>query len=190
MKQSAAVRAPHQGSLAEQLDFRRQVLHDKTYIPIGRMLTIRLGIDDNAAYFSGQAHSKLVPITKKQGLILDWGKDGPQMAQSVRDRDVYVFPRGVCHPPAIKDPVIGTWAAPTITQDLAHYASGMVYGRDGSGFIVLQPVEQLVLLVGGAGMLIMNGRTNKLDFPATKPALLINPRTWEGHICRGLLTFD
>lgn len=188
MSKSAAVRAPRQPSLAEQLDFRRLAMRDKTFIPIGRMITIRLGVDDNAAYFQEQVRTKLVPITQKQGLILDWGKDGPQMAQCARDRDVYVFPRGIHRPPAIKDPVIGSFHAPTIKQDLGHYSSGVVTGRDGTTFIVLQPVEQVVVLVGGAGMLIMNGRTHPID--GTKCAMLINPQTWEGHIVQGLLTFD
>lgn len=183
------MRAPRMDSLTEQLEFRRAALYDRAFFPIGRMLMIRLGIDDNAEYFREQVRSKLAPITQKQGLVLDWGKEGPQMAQCARDRDVYIFPRGVHQPPAIKDPVIGTFNAPTIKQDLAHYSSGVIYGRDGQGFIVLQPVEQVVLLPYGVStMLIMRGRTHPAT--GTKPALLINPKTWEGHIVHGLLSFD
>lgn len=188
MSASATAMRPRAATLGEQLDFRRDCLRNKNHVPIGRMITIRLGIDDSAEYFREQVRQKLAPITQKQGLMLDWGVNGPQIAQAVRDRDVYVFPRGVNHPPKIADPVDGAVGARKITQDLRHFASGKIFGKDGSMFLVLQPVEQVVVFLAGSHLTIMNGRTHPMD--GTKPVLLINPSTWEGHIAMGLLTFD
>lgn len=177
-------------SLAEQIEYRREALKNRNFIPIGCVLMVRLGVDDNAAYFQQEVNNKIASITQRQGLTLDWQKhDAPQLAQVGKDMDSYVFPRGISMLPKIKDPRIASAVAPMIPQNLDHYASGYVAGRDGSKFYVLQPVEQVVVLMYAAStMLIMHGRTNPMN--GTKCAMLISPKGGEGYIVGGLLSFD
>jgi hypothetical protein len=185
-------------NLADELGRQMTAIRNRHYFPLGYMMRVQLGISDESAYFQEQVRSKLGPLTRIQGLTLDWNQECYPMIAEIRDGVVgrteqFVFPRGVERPPKISDPRVRRLSptdplAPMIPQDVDHYASGVIFSRaHNETFRVLQPVEQIAIRVC-ATFLLLRGRTNPAN--GTKVALLYNPRKNLAFLVGGLLTFD
>jgi hypothetical protein len=173
-------------------------IRERNYFPLGMMMMMMLGVSDDSAYFQDPVNKHLGPLTKVQGLMLDWNQDVyPQIAElrspGSQRTEQFVFPRGVCSPPKIADPrhrrLSPTAApAPMISQDMRHYASGQIFSRQYNDmFLVLQPVEYIGIRVT-ATLLRLFGRTNPAN--GTKVAFLYSPKKQMGFLVGGLLTFD
>jgi hypothetical protein len=170
----------------------------RKYFPLGYMMRMQLGVSDESAYFQDPVNRHLGPLTRIQGLTLDWDQNVyPQLAElkdgQLNRTEQFVFPRGVAAPPKIADPRYRRLSAadplpPQIPQDIDHYASGKIFSREyNDWFRVLQPVEQLAIRVT-ATLLLLHGRTNPAN--GTKVAFLYSPKKKVGFLVGGLLTFD
>jgi hypothetical protein len=106
--------------------------------------------------------------------------------------EVFLFSRCVKYTPKMADPRYVRLSptdppVPMIRQDMDYYASGQIFGRDGTRYLVLQPVLQIAVVVMGS-MPILRGRTNPGN--GTLPAFLYSPTKKTGFLVGGLLTFD
>jgi len=185
-------------NLAEALQIHTTAIRDRNYFPLGMMMNMFLGVSDDSAYFQEAVRKNLAPITKAQGLQLDWPQNvSPQIAElrspGGNRSEQFVFPRGVAAPPKIPDP---RWRrlspldppAPMIEQNLDYFASGKIFSREyNDWFRVLQPVECIGIRVT-ATLLRLFGRTNPAN--GTKVAFLYSPKKQMGFLVGGLLTFD
>jgi hypothetical protein len=184
-------------NLADALLQQMNAVKNRHWTPVGHVMRIQLGISDDSAYFQEIVREKLAPLTKLQGLTLDWNQNCfPYLAHMadghISRTEVFLFPRGIEYPPKIADPRVRRMStsdppAPMIRQDIDYYASGQIFGRDGTRFLVLQPIEQIAIAVMSS-MPILRGRTNPAN--GTKPALLYSPARKTGFLVGGLLTFD
>jgi hypothetical protein len=185
-------------NLAETLQFHQTAIRDRNYFPLGMMLNMFLGVSDDSAYFQDPVNKHLGPLTKVQGLQLDWNQNVYPLIAELRApggnrSEQFIFPRGVCAPPKIADPRYRRLSAtdpqpPMISQDIDHYASGKIFSREyNDWFRVLQPVECIGIRVT-ATLLRLFGRTNPAN--GTKVAFLYSPKKQMGFLVGGLLTFD
>lgn len=184
-------------NLADKIGQQVDAIRNNHWMPIGHVMRIQLGISDESAYFQDTVREKIGPITKMMGLTLDWNQNCfPYLAHMADGKtartEVFLFPRGIPYPPKMADPryrrlMPSDPPVPMIRQDMEYYASGQIYGRDGTRYLVLQPVEQIALVVM-ASMPILRGRTNPAN--GTKPAFLYSPAKKMGYLVGGLLTFD
>lgn len=172
-------------SLADLIERNRDAVRNRKYQPIGKMLNLFLGQDDSATYAQNTSvRDHIASMTKVRGLQLDWMQfKAPEIAWS----DNYiscVFPYGIDAPPKISDPRIPGVTNKTIAQKLEDHASGWIAGRDGSIFMVLQPILYIgVWPYGVASLFMMLGHADQKKYPA----LLIDPKKREGHIVHGRL---
>src|SRR5207302_1927014 len=95
--------------LADTLAQQLTAVRNRHYFPLGYMMRLQLGTSDDSAYFQNPVNRHLGPLTKVQGLTLDWDQNHyPQIAE-LKDgtssrTELFVFPRGVIAPPKIADP--------------------------------------------------------------------------------------
>jgi hypothetical protein len=183
--------------LADVLEQHITGIRDRKYFPLGFMMRMQLGVSDDSAYFQDPVNKHLGPLTRIQGLTLDWDQNVyPQIAElkdgKLNRTEQFVFPRGVMAPPKIADPRHRRLsptdpAAPKIPQDIDHYASGKIFSREfNDWFRVMQPVEQLAIRVT-ATFVLLRGQTNPAN--GTKVAFLYSPKKKMGFLVGGLLTF-
>lgn len=193
-----AIRKAAPINLADTLQFHIDAVRERKYFPLGMMMNMFLGVSDDSAYFQDPVNRHIGPITKVQGLSLDWNQNVyPQIAElqspGGNRSEQFVFPRGVTAPPKIADPRYRRLSPtdpgpPMISQDIRHYASGQIFSRQfNETFLVLQPVEYIGIRVT-ATLLRLFGRTNPAN--GTKPAFLYSPKKQMGYLVGGLLTFD
>jgi hypothetical protein len=186
---TAAVAAPgvtrvQDYSVGTTIELHRQCMRARRYEPIGQMLNLMLGPDDEAAYMQKKdVRERIARLSQYRGLMLDWGNNGPVIAYAPA-RSSCLFPLGISKPPRAYDPVPAEKAGKKITQELSDYASGYMLGRDGTEFLILRPVLYIGVWIL-ANLYTMVGQSD----PQTGeyPTLLINPKTREGHIIGGLL---
>jgi hypothetical protein len=199
MATAAAVAKPKPVCLADKIQQQMEAVRDHHYLPLGLLMRLQLGISDDSAYFQDAVRNHLAPISRLQGLMLDWPQDcSPQIAELQDGRSgrtqQFIFPRGVGRPPRISDPRfvklhVADPEPPSMTQDVDYYASGLIYHRNGTKFYVLQPVEQLAVRpYGAATIILLRGRTNIFD--GTKVALLFSPFKKLAFLVGGMITFD
>ena len=185
-------------NLADTLQRHIDGIRERKFFPLGMMMMMMLGVSDDSAYFQDPVNKHLGPITKVQGLQLDWNQNVyPLIAElktaGLQRTEQFVFPRGVCAPPKIADPRYRRMnptdpLPPMIPQNVEHYASGVIFSREyKEKFLVLQPVEYIGIRVT-ATLLRLFGRTNPAN--GTKPAFLYSPKKQMGFLVGGLLTFD
>jgi hypothetical protein len=198
MNQSARIQKAAPINLADTLQFHIDAIRERKYFALGMMMNMFLGVSDDSAYFQDPVNKHLGPITKVQGLQLDWNQDVyPQIAELQAPggtrSEQFVFPRGVTAPPKISDPRYRRMNTadpdpPKITQDVRHFASGQIFSRQfNEMFLVLQPVEYIGIRVTST-LLRLFGRTNPAN--GTKVAFLYSPKKQMGYLVGGLLTFD
>lgn len=197
MSASAAVMRVPPLNLADAIGQQVTAVRNHHWTPVGHVMRIQLGISDESAYFQESVRERIAPITKMMGLTLDWNqKCFPYLAHMADGKtsrtEVFLFPRGIEHPPKIADPryrrLLPTDPpVPMIRQDMDYYSSGQIFGRDGTRYLVLQPVEQIAIVVFSS-MPILRGKTNPAN--GTKPAFLYSPAKKMGFLVGGLLTFD
>jgi hypothetical protein len=184
-------------NLADAIGQQNDAIRNHHWTPIGHVMRIQLGISDESAYFQDHVNERISGITRMMGLCLDWNQNCfpflGHMADGKTNRtEVFLFPRGIEHPPKMADPRYRRMSAsdpavPLVRQDPEYYSSGQIFGRDGTRYLVLQPVEQIAIAVM-ASMPVLRGRTNPGN--GTKPAFLYSPTKKIGYLVGGLLTFD
>jgi len=182
-----AVNVNSGNNLTDIIERNRESVRTRRYETIGKMLNIMLGPDDSAEYMrGGDAHARVSRLSKVQGIQIDWGQDrGPVLAWAP-GRSNCTFPFGIDAPPRIKNPLNHIEKTNnTISQNLEDYASGFIAGRDGSKFLVLQPVLYIgVWPFGVPSLFTVLGHPDQFG---KYPALLINTKKREGHIVGGIL---
>jgi hypothetical protein len=194
---SAAVKRPRPANLAEILPEQMKAIGDHTHVPAGQMLWLMLGGCDDSAYFQDPVNAQIAPLTRIQGLSLQWeaGTHPRIVEMTGRGSGSFLFPDGVKAPPMISDPrsrrLSPTDAiTPKIRQDLDYYASGRIIGRDGMEYYVLQPVEWIGLRIPTT-LVRLKGETNPTN--GTKVALLFSKTKRNGmhwaFLVHGLLRF-
>ncbi len=184
-------------NLADQIGQQVDAIRNRHWTPVGQVMRMQFGISDDSAYFQDAVRDKIAPITQRMGLTLDWNQNCfpylAHMADGHTSRtEVFLFPRGIAYPPKMADPRYNRMsptdpAVPMIRQDMEYYSSGQIFGRDGTRYLVLQPVLQIAIVVM-ASMPILRGRTNPAN--GTQPAFLYSPAKKMGYLVGGLLTFD
>jgi hypothetical protein len=185
-------------NLADTLQMQTTAIRDRNFFPLGMMMMMMLGVSDESAYFQDPVNKHIGPISKRQGLQLDWNQNVYPLIAELRSAggfrsEQFVFPRGIVLPPRIADPrhvrlSPTSPAAPLIEQNIDHYASGKIFSREyNDWFRVLQPVEYIGIRVT-ATLLRLFGRTNPAN--GTKVAFLYSPKKQVGFLVGGLLTFD
>lgn len=198
MASAAAVLRPSAVNLADELKIQRAGISRRDFFPIGYMLRLQLGIDAQSAYFESQKLTeKIASISRVQGLALDWNQTNYPLIAELRSptggrSETFVFPNGVAAPPKIADPRITRLAAsdpkvPMLSQNMEDYASGKIVGRDGTTFIVLQPIEQIAVRIAST-IVILRGFPGPRN--GTRPALLYSERKREGYIVGGRVDFS
>ena len=190
-----SVRRVPKTNLAEVIQMQTESIRNRSYFELGFMMNLFLGVSDDSAYFQEDVNKKIGPITRRQGLQLDWNQNVyPKIAEvsiGGQRSEQFVFPRGVCKPPKIADPRHIRLnptdpPAPQIPQDPRHYASGVIYSRHRDEFLVLQPV--LYIGVRTCGTLIrLVGRANAAG---EYPAFLYCPKKEIGYLVKGTLTIE
>jgi hypothetical protein len=152
--QSPFVKRPKPANLAEILPVQIEAIRQRNYVPIGYLLHIMLGPSDDSAYFQDPVNAAIAPLTRVQGLSLQWDQETyPQCVEMhKRGSGIFLFPDGVKAFPKIADPRVHRLSPtepmiPKIPQHLDYYASGIVLGRGGEKFYVLQPVMQLTFRI-------------------------------------------
>jgi len=171
----------HSNSVGDVIQAHREAIGARRYEPIGKMLNILLGPDDEAAYMQKKdVRERIARLSQYRGLQLDWGNDGPIIAYAPH-RSSCLFPFGISKPPRAYDPVPMAKHGSKIKQELEDYASGYMMGRDGTTFMILRPVMYIGVWIM-ASLYTMVGRA---DRQGDYPTLLINPKTREGHIVGG-----
>ncbi len=190
--QSAGVQRVTDFSLASMIDYRRDVMRNQKAIIIGKLYGITFGPSDGAAYEkAGRKHDKAPGSNqppRANQLMLEWPEEqAPVVGKAAGG--IFVFPVGIVEPPKVKDIYINVIQdphkpAPEVMQDIVDLADGYIAGRDGSQFLVLQPITSMILRV----VKTFQGYKGYVD-PATgmHPALLLNPVTHEAHIVGGIL---
>jgi hypothetical protein len=192
-----AIKRPRPMNLAEILPAQMDAIRNRLHVPVGYVLRIQLGASDDSAYFQDPVNAQIAPLTRIQGLSIEWDQECyPLITEmSARGSGTFLFPDGVKALPKISDPRSRRLSAtdpmiPKIRQDLDYYASGRILGRDGMEYYVLQPIEQIAVRIP-TSILILKGDTN--PFNGTKVALLFSKRKRHGvhwaFLVQGLLRF-
>lgn len=211
MPTAAAVKKVSSYNLADMMQFQRDCLKnptgkkDQQYL--GRILNIKLGIDDNAEYFRGAAWRRVAQSSKVMGLNIEWKREDAPYAMHAADRQTLLLPGGIRELPTMSTTVFTDIRAEIMNgaehtgnfkvaqkgelartpQRLSDFASGRMMGRDGSGFLVLQPIEQIAILAYSiSSILILKGHA----VDGRWPVLLISPNSPEAYIVGGMLAFD
>ena|ERR1700686_2614197 len=190
--QSAGVQRVTDFSLAGMLQYRRDVMRDRKCLIVGKLWAFTIGASDGAAYEkAGRRHDRAPgsnqPARANQ-LMIEWPEEqAPVVARGQLGE--FFFPFGIAEPPRIKDTYVNVIQdpnkpAPEVAQDLADLADGFVAGRDGSQFLVFQPVTSMIIRV----VKTLQGFKGYTDTASgTHPALLLNPISHEAHIVGGNL---
>jgi hypothetical protein len=198
MATAPAVQRVRNFNLVDTMAYQRQQIQQRKASLLGRVMNIRLGIDDNAEYFRGEAWKRVARSSRMMGLTLEWKTDEAPVLGHAEDRQTAIFMDGIQNLPTVAAHVLrdagnmnlttaGQHQLPRLPQRLSDFSSGRIMGRDGSGFLVLQPVEQIAILAYGIStMLILRGR----QVDGRYPCLLVNPHSPEAYIAGGMLTFD
>jgi hypothetical protein len=186
------------------IQYQRDCMRDRKFDILGRLTNLRLGIDDNAEYFQGEAWRRVSRASKVYGLQLEWPQDQAPVVAFAPDRQTVILPLGIMHLPSIvatmfKDIRVelaeGKYATatrgenvPRMPQRLSDYSSGrLMESRGGKGFVILQPIEQMIIFshINSGSMLDLRG------FPIMNrhPFLMVDPFSSEAYIAGGSLTF-
>lgn len=192
-----AIQRPRPANLAEILPEQMHAIRERLHVPVGYVLRIQLGACDDSAYFQDPVNAQIAPITRMQGLTIEWDQNCyPHMVEMHgRGSGVFLFPDGVKALPKISDPRSRRLSptdpiAPKIRQDLDYFASGRILGRDGMEYYVLQPIEQIAVRIP-TSILLLKGDTN--PFNGTKVAMLFSKHKRHGvhwaFLVQGLLRF-
>lgn len=182
-------------NLAEVIQLHTDSVRNRSYFELGFMMNIFFGVSDDSAYFQDPVNKHLGPITRRQGLQLDWNQNVyPKIAEvslGGQRSEQFVFPRGIVEPPKISDPRYVRMnpadpPAPLIPQDPRHYASGAIYSRNNDEYLVLQPVTFIGIRTCGT-LLRLVGRANRAG---EYPAFLYCPKKKTGFLVKGTLTIE
>jgi hypothetical protein len=172
------MKRPRPANLAEILPAQMKAIRERQHVPVGQMLWLMLGPSDDSAYFQDPVNAQIAPLTRVQGLSLQWEQGThPQMVEmGTRGSGTFLFPDGIKAPPLISDPRTRRLSptdriAPKIRQDLDYYASGRIVGRDGIEYYVLQAVEWIGVRIPTT-LVRLRGETHPHD--GTKVALLFS----------------
>lgn len=197
LAQAPAVTRVQNFDLTGTLQYQRDMIAQRKCLPFGRILNIQLGLDDNAQYCQGEAWQRVSKISKIQGLTLEWKNDEAPVAYWAEDKQTLLLPNGIQNLPTmvaqifgpriVRDNLKDTTELPRIPQRLSDYSSGRIMGRDGSGFLILQPVLQVIVLAFGVSTMI-NLKGSSLH--NRWPFLMVSPKNHEAYLAGGRLAFD
>jgi hypothetical protein len=173
-------------TLADQIEQNREDMRLRRFFPIGKMLQLFLGPDDDARYMRNpNVRERITALSKVRGLQLDWTQHNAPMIAWNHFQTGCVFPHGLYKPPRIADPRKG-FEGKSISQALEDHASGVILGRDRTQFMVLHPVMFLgIWPFGVAALFRMIGHADPVT--GKYPALLASKDGKEGHIIYGVL---
>jgi hypothetical protein len=190
------------------IQYQRDCVRDKKFDILGRVTNLRLGIDDNAEYFRGDAFRRVSRDSKVYGLQLEWHQDEAPWIGFCADKQTCVFPYGIVHLPTIVATMFtdlrvklesGKYqtatrgdSVPRMPQRLSDYASGRLMDvRGEKGFVVLQPVEQVIVFShmpsGGRAGSMLNLKGSAVL--GRHPFLMVNPFGTDAYIAGGSLNF-
>lgn len=190
------------------IEYQRDCIRDRKFDIIGRVTNLLLGIDDNAEYFRGEAFRRVSRASKVYGLQLEWHQDEAPWIAFCADKQSCIFPHGILHMPSVvatmfKDLRVelgeGKYQhamrgenVPRMPQRLSDYSSGRLMDvRGKSGFVVLQPIEQIIvfshLASGGTAGSMLNLKGAAVN--GRHPFLMVNPFGTDAYIAGGALTF-
>ncbi len=203
--------------LAGIIEFQRSSIREKKYSLFGRLTNLRMGLDDRAEYFQGEAFKRLCLTNKVIGHTIEWPAEKAPVVAWAMDRSTLLFPDGIQHapsisvrafmrvdvaskhlPPGVKwdgSQVIADKGNGRVRQDIFDFASGSLNGRDGSRFAILQPVEQAVVLANVTSSRFRSNGTlmnchGKPTFDGRHPFLLVSPFSREAYLAGGRFDFD
>jgi|SRR5690242_8301189 len=185
---------------------------------IGRATEIRLGVDDNAEYTKGPAWKRICAQSKVMGLTLKWEKRDAPFVAFAPDKQTLLFVDGIAHRPKVEASVYrlidmrnkdlpkgvslgqhGQLVADNkegkVAQSIFDFASGSLTGRGGERFVILQPIEQVIILANVTGtrfrstgtMLNVQGRCT---FDGRYPFMLVSPFVRQAYLAGGRFSFD
>src|SRR5271170_5622772 len=75
INRSARIQKAAPINLADTLQRHVEGIRNRDYFPLGLMMMMMLGVSDESAYFQNPVNKHLGPITKVQGLLLDWNQN-------------------------------------------------------------------------------------------------------------------
>jgi len=203
--------------LAGIIEFQRSSIREKNYSLFGRLTNLRMGLDDRAEYFRGEAFRRLCLTNKVIGHTLEWPAEKAPVVAWAMDRSTLLFPDGIQYPPSISirafvrvdlasknlppgvkwdgSQVVADRKGGRVKQNMFDFASGSLTGRDGSRFLILQPVEQAVVLANVPSARFRSTGTlmncqGKPTFDGRHPFLLVSPFSAEAYLAGGRFDFD
>jgi hypothetical protein len=189
------------------IQYQRDSIRKKKFDYCGRVLSIAMGIDRNAAYTKGAAFERVKVTSGVMGLTIEWNQFGHPYVAFARDRQTLIFPDGINVPPTVSvrefahrfqgqeqkalfaadgkgDPT----QVPLMKMSMLDFASGRIGGKDGSKFACLQPILQVaVMLSGVAKIVIFNSRPSG---DGRQPCLMVSPNSAEAYLVGGAFGTD
>jgi hypothetical protein len=200
------------------IQYQRDSIREHKYSMIGRLTDLRLGVDDRAEYTRGAAWQRICAQSKVVGLTLRWSAAEAPYVAFANDKQTVLFPDGMPKPPKIemsvyrlinaaakdlppglaydkKGELVADNKEGKVVQSIFDFASGSLTGRDNSRFVILQPVEQLVMLANVASTRFKSTGTmldcyGRATFDGRYPFLLVSPFTKEAYLAGGRFSFD
>lgn len=160
-----ALKRPQPANLADRLIQQQIAIRNRSSVPVGYVMRMQLGVDDDSPYFQDPVNSTIASITRRQGLTFEWDQSCyPHMTEmGARGSGVFLFPDGVKSLPLITDPrsrrlhVSGT-PEPKIPQRLDYFTNSIIIDRNGMTYYVLQPILQIAIRIPTT-FVILDGQT-------------------------------
>lgn len=214
---SAAVQRVSSFDLSGIIEYQRDSIRDKKYSLFGRLTNLRLGLDDRAEYFHGEAFRRLCLTNKVIGHTLEWPSHHAPYVAWAADRSTLLFPDGIQNPPSISirafmrvdaaskhlppgvkwdgSRLVADKKSGRVKQNMFDFASGSLTGRDGTRFAIFQPVEQAVMLANVTSARFRSTGTmmnceGKPTFDGRHPFLLVSPGSPEAYLAGGRFDFE
>lgn len=200
------------------LKWQADCIRQRKYSIIGRATELRLGVDDQAAYTKGEAWHRICAQSKIMGLTLRWQKDQAPYIAFAPDSQTLLFIDGIGHPPKIElsayrlidarsgalppgikmdnaGQLVADNGKQRTKQDIFDFASGSLTGRGNERFVILQPIEQVIILANVTSTRFHSTGTlmncsGRCTFDGRYPFLLVSPFSREAYLAGGRFSFD
>lgn len=190
-----AVQAVRETNLADLISYRRTIIHKRRWLAAGYLMGMSFNRSDDAAYTTHEIQERwkreagdAQALRRKSMLHVVWeARNYPLVGNG--GNNIFVFPQGLTQPDTLKDARIDVPIKPgekirEFSQDLLDYVDGYIKGRDGSVFMVIQP---LISIAWVAHTHIFTYRGEPEPGTGTYPAFLFSPNFREAHIVGGFL---
>lgn len=184
------------------IQYQRDSIRKRKFHYAGRVLSIAMGIDRNAAYTKGKAFERVKVTSGVMGLTIEWNQFGHPHIAYAPDHQTLIFPDGINTPPSVTmrefvnrfhgmeqkalfaaDGKGDPSQVPLIKMSMLDFASGRIAGKDGTKFACLQPILQVAVILSGISKIIVFNSRPSGD--GRQPCLMVSPDSSETYLVGG-----